>query len=88
MTVNASGYTGLRLECARETKRLDNGEFLTISVNGSTVEQITGTSGWVTSDIPLTSFAGQGSVTIRFEVNANRNNEKAFIDELSVIGIN
>ena len=44
VTVNASGYTGLRLECARETKRLDNGEFLTISVNGNTVEQITGTS--------------------------------------------
>ncbi len=88
VTVNASGYTGLRLECARETKRLDNGEFLTISVNGNTVEQITGTSGWITSDIDLVNYAGQGSVTIRFAVNANRNNEKAFLDEFAVIGIN
>ncbi|MDG1490609.1 MAG: M12 family metallo-peptidase [Planctomycetota bacterium] len=88
VTVNASGYTGLRLECARETKRLDNGEFLTISVNGNTVEQITGTSGWITSDIDLDNYAGQGSVTIRFAVNANRNNEKAFLDEFAVIGIN
>ncbi len=88
VTVNASGYTGLRLECARETKRLDNGEFLTISVNGNTVEQITGTSGWITSDIDLANYAGEGSVTIRFAVNANRNNEKAFLDEFAVIGIN
>jgi hypothetical protein len=88
VTVNTVGYTGLRLECARETKRLDNGEFLTISVNGNTVEQITGTSGWITSDIDLSSYAGQGSVRIRFAVNANRNNEKAFLDEFAVIGIN
>ena len=42
----------------------------------------------MTSDIDLSSFAGQGSVTIRFAVNADRNNEKAFLDEFAVIGIN
>jgi hypothetical protein len=88
VTINASGYSGLRLECARETKRLDNGEFLTISANGNTVEQITGTSGWITSDIDLSAYAGLSAVTIRFQVNADQNNEKAFLDEFVVIGTN
>lgn len=72
VTIDARGYSGLRLECARETQRLDSGEFLTISASGNTVEQVTGTSGWISSDIDLSAYASLNAVTIRFEVNLNR----------------
>ncbi len=88
VTVDASGFTGLRLESARRSRNLDNGETFRIIVNNVTVETLTGNSGWRSSDIDLSAFAGASSLTVRFEVSANRNNETGDIDEVSIIGIN
>ena len=88
VTVNASGFTGLRLESARRSRNLDNGETFRIIVNGTTVETLTGSSGWRSSDIDLSAFAGASSLTVRFQVSANRNNETGDIDEVRIVGIN
>ncbi len=50
VTVDASGFTGLRLECARRCRNLDSGESLRFIVNGTTLETLTGSSGWRTTD--------------------------------------
>ncbi|MFT5734744.1 MAG: hypothetical protein ACI8WY_003427 [Planctomycetota bacterium] len=86
VTVSTAGYTGLRLECARRTQGLDGSEDLVILVNGTQVDRLTGTTSWQTNDIDLSAFAG-GNVTITFDLSANKNNERADIDEVRVVGI-
>ena len=88
VTVDASAFTGLRLESARRCRNLDNGETFRVIVNGTTMETLTGSSGWRTSDIDLGAFAGSSHLTVRFQVAANRRNETGDIDEVSIVGIN
>lgn len=88
VSVSTANFTGLRLECARRTTGLDNGERLEISVNGDIVESVQNTNGWRTSDIDLGAYAGLSTVTVQFAVFANKNNERADIDEVRIIGTN
>jgi hypothetical protein len=52
------------------------------------VETLTASTGWITSDIDLGSYAGQSSVTIRFKSNGNQLSESGDIDQIRVIGLN
>ena len=88
VTVDASGFTGLRLECARRCRNLDSGETLRVIVNGTTLETLTGSSGWRTTDFDLSTLAGLNQVTVRFDLSANRRNETGDIDEVRIVGIN
>jgi len=88
VTVDASGFTGLRLEAARRCRNLDSGETFKVIVNGTTLETLTGSSGWRTTDFNLIAFAGLSQVTVRFDLSANRRNETGDIDEVRIVGIN
>ena len=88
VSVDASAYTGLRLESARRARNYDTGESFQILVNGAPVETLTGSTGWITTDIDLGSYAGQSSVTIRFKSNGNQLSESGDIDQIRVIGLN
>ncbi|MDG1050886.1 MAG: Ig-like domain-containing protein, partial [Planctomycetota bacterium] len=88
VTVDASAYTGLRLESSRRARNYDAGESFQVIVNGTAVETMTGSTGWITSDIDLTTFAGQSTVTVRFKSNGSRLNESGDIDQIRIIGLN
>ena len=88
VTVDATGFTGLRLESARRCRNLDNGETFRVIVNGTTLETLTGSSGWRTTDIDLSAFANLSLVTVRFDLSANRRNETGDIDEVKIVGTN
>jgi len=88
VTVDASAYTGLRLESARRARNMDPGESFQILVNGTAVETLTGSTAWVTSDIDLSAYAGQSAVTIRFQSNGSALSESGDIDLIRVIGLN
>lgn len=87
IAVSTAGRTGVTLDYARRTRRLDNGEALTVEwYDGSswnTVETYSG--GWGTRSIALGSGADDNpDFRIRFSLNANRNNEHAYIDDVVV----
>lgn len=87
VAVSTAGRTGVTLSYARRTRRVDNGEFLRVEwYNGSswqTVETYSG--GWGTPTFSLGSAADNNpNLRIRFSLNANRNNEHAYIDDVVV----
>ena len=88
VAVDASAYTGLRLESARRARNMDPGESFQIIVNGTPVETLTGTTAWVTSNIDLSAYAGLSAVTIRFQANGSALSESGDIDLIRVIGLN
>ena len=57
-------------------------------MNGTTLETLTGSSGWRTTDIDLSAFADLSQVTVRFDLSANRRNETGDIDEVKIVGTN
>lgn len=51
------------------------------------METLTGSTGWVTSDIDLGAFAGQSAVTVRFKSNGSALSESGDIDQIRIIGL-
>lgn len=90
-TVDTSAVTSVTLEYDRSTAGYDNGEQLTVewSPDGSnwTVVESTSSSSWATTNVVLPAgAAGQSALRIRFSTNANRNNEKGYVDNVVVTG--
>ena len=87
VAVSTAGRTGVALSYARRTRRLDNGEVLTVEwFNGSTWQTVETYNGdWGTQSFTLGSGADNNpNLRIRFTLNANRNNEHAYIDDVVV----
>ena len=90
--VDTSGYADITLDYTRLTRNMDSGEAFHIEYwNGSSwinVESTTQTS-WGSQSFALGGDAGNnGAFKIRFRTNANRNNERADLDDVEVIGDN
>lgn len=87
VAVSTVGRTGVTLSYSRRTRRLDSGEILTVEwYDGSVWQTIeTTTSGWASRTFQLGAGADNNpDVRIRFSLNANRNNEQAYIDDVVV----
>ncbi len=87
VAVSTVGRTGVTLSYARRTRRLDNGESLTVQWHdGSTWQTLeTHSGGWGTRSFTLGSAADNNpNVRVRFSLIANRNNEHAYIDDVVV----
>jgi len=86
--VSSAGASGVRLLYDRRTSGLDNGEALTVEwYDGSSWQTVESTSSgsWASRDIALGAGADNNSaLRIRFSVNANKNNERAYVDNVSV----
>ena len=87
IAVDTAGRTGVTLSYARRTRRLDNGERLTVEWNGGsgwqTVETHSG--GWGTRSYQLGAGADNNpNLRVRFLLTANRNNEHAYIDDVVI----
>jgi serine protease len=90
VSVSTAGYDTLELSYARRTRNMDNGETLTVEYwNGSsyvTVESTSATS-WSAPTTSLGADANNnGSFKLRFRTNANRNNERADVDDVHLVG--
>ncbi|MCB9915577.1 MAG: S8 family serine peptidase [Planctomycetes bacterium] len=89
-SISTAGYDTIELSYARRTSGLDNGENLYVEYwNGSSwvnVETTRSTS-WA---FPTWSLGGDAddnaAFKIRFRTNANRNNERADVDDVEVVG--
>ena len=87
IAVSSAGRTGVTLSYARRTRRLDNGERLTVEwYDGSSWQTVeTHSGGWGVRTYALGAGADNNpSLRIRFSLNANRNNEHAYIDDIVV----
>jgi hypothetical protein len=89
VTVDTSSAGSVSLDYDRTTSGLDGGESLTVewSADGTNWFSVESTSatGWGTTSTSLPAgAAGQAALQIRFSLNANRNNEKAFVDNVIV----
>ncbi|MEC8494034.1 MAG: PKD domain-containing protein, partial [Planctomycetota bacterium] len=87
IAVSTAGRTGVTLSYARRTRRLDNGERLSVQWNGGsgwqTVE--THSAGWGTRTFLLGAGADNNpNLRVRFLLTANRNNEHAYIDDVVI----
>lgn len=86
--ISTAGATNVRLSYDCRTIRLDGGEFLAVEwYDGSSwnLVQSTSSTSWANQDASLPSGAdNNASFRIRFSLNANRNNEKAYLDNVSV----
>ncbi|MFT7484935.1 MAG: subtilisin family serine protease [Candidatus Paceibacteria bacterium] len=89
-SVSTAGYDTVELTYARRTGGLDSGEVLTVEYwNGSswvTVES-TNSTAWSVPTWSLGASADNNSAfKIRFRTNANRNNERADVDDVALVG--
>ena len=89
-SVSTAGYDTIELSYARRTAGMDGGESLTVEYwNGSswvTVES-TSSTGWGAPTWSLGSDANDNAAfKLRFRTNANRNNERADIDDVELVG--
>ncbi|WP_419190291.1 PKD domain-containing protein [Saltatorellus ferox] len=85
VAVSTAGRTGVTLSYARRTRRLDGGERLTVEwYDGSVWRAVeTHSGGWGTPTFSLGSGADNNpNLRLRFSLNANRNNEHAYIDDV------
>ncbi len=85
--VSTAGRTGVTLSYARRTRRVDSGEQLTVQwFDGSTWRTVeTHSGGWGTPTFSLPAGADNNpNFRIRFSLNANRNNEHAYIDDIVI----
>jgi subtilisin family serine protease len=90
VSVSTAGYDSVELSYARRTRNMDSGESLTVEYwNGSswvTVESTTSTS-WAVPTWQLAASADNNSAfKLRFRTNANRNKERADVDDVELIG--
>lgn len=81
--VDTSGVSTATLSFRHYVQNYDNGEALTVSVNGAVVATLTNSSWALLDNISLPTG---GVVTVRFSTNPNRNNERARLDEVRVVG--
>ena len=90
-TLDTSAVTSVTLEYDRSTAGYDSGEQLTVEwssdgSNWTTVEN-TNSSSWATTSVVLPAgAAGQSALRIRFSTNANKTNEKGYVDNVTVTG--
>ena len=89
--VSTIGYSNITVNYARRAVSLKGGENLRIqwSTNGSTwtTLETLNTTGYATASFVLPAAAeNQAGFRIRFITNANKNNEKAYIDDVLVTG--
>ena len=87
IAVDTAGRTGVTLSYARRTRRLDNGERLTVEWNGGSGWQNveTHSGGWGTRTYTLGAGADNNpNLRVRFLLTANRNNEHAYIDDVVI----
>ncbi len=89
--VSTAGASAVTLEYARTTAGFDAGEVLTVewSVDGTTwnlLESTRDTSWSVASWALPAGAADQAGFRVRFTTNANRNNEKASVDNVVISG--
>lgn len=88
--IDASGRTGVTLTYVRRTRNMDSGENLYVewSANGGaswTNLETTKQTSWAVKTYALGSAADNNpDVQIRFRTNANRNNERADVDDVLV----
>jgi len=88
--VSTAGYDTLELSYARRTRKMDSGEWLHVEYwNGSswvTVEQTRSTT-WSVPTWSLGADANDnGAFKLRFRTSCNRNNERADVDDVELIG--
>ena len=92
VTVDTTALASVELSYERRVRKYDSGEELTVewSTDGSTwtVIEVTNSTNWSTRNVALPSgAAGQSALQIRFRAQANRNNEDAYIDDVSISGL-
>jgi len=92
VAISTTGSTGIQVSYVRRTTAFDSGENLVVewSIDGSNWNLIESTQ--ATSWGPTTFSPGAGAdnnpgFRIRFTTNANKNNEKAFVDDVEVTGV-
>jgi len=90
-TISTVGYGTITVDYARAANNLNGGENLTVqwSTDGSswTTLEVLNTTAYATASFVLPAGAGnQSALRIRFVTNASQNKEKAFIDDVFVIG--
>ena len=88
--VSTSGYSSVALSYSRRTSGMDSNENLFVEYwNGSSwvaVETTRATS-WADQSFALgAGAANNGAFKIRFRTNCNRNNERADIDDVELVG--
>jgi hypothetical protein len=90
-TISTVGFNTITLSVSRRSSGMDAGEFLYLEWwNGSawTIAQQVNTTAWVTATFNLPAAAANNAAfKIRFRTNANANNERGDIDNVTVRGI-
>jgi hypothetical protein len=89
--ISTAGSTNIQVGYVRKTAAYDNGEELTVewSTNGSSWNLLEATSqtSWAVKNFALPAGAeNQAGFRLRFSTNANKSNEKAHIDDVTITG--